>query len=523
MIRKLLITVLLLCGAAWGQYQPLVQSHGLNNLQTCPYLHNVVSGDILIVGASTEGSLTGISDTLSSSWSLLASSTANSITTRVWIATAASSGADTATVTGSLSFNNIACLEFLPDFITTTLDTSSTGGFTGTPATITTTAMSTTFNYDTLYCYIAGFRSSAQLWATSPWIETNASSNNDSGGGGYFLTGALGSYSATFGNASNDKGNYVCVAMKPTTSITIVNSALPTASTSNSYSYQMIEAGGTASDTWSISSGSLPSGLSISSGGLISGTPTGGTTTPTIQVTDGTHTTTKALTLTVNSSASTPAFVSGSSSPTPTVTAGDILILHCQGNQSTAGASEPKITLPTDSLSTVYRLIAAQGQANNNSVWDYIWAGQVASSGTATITVSSGCTSPLVMDISGGQGFYDISTATGGTASTGTISGSSITTPAPNSMLYAFASAYTNNATITANSPLTGDGNTSGANNPVDTAYVLESSAGSYTPAFTLGSNSSPSLWSIMSVALRPSTSGTVNTNHRRAWVTQSN
>ena len=64
-------------------------------------------------------------------------------------------------------------------------------------------------------------------------------------------------------------------------------SPLPSGLVNLAYSTTMSAAGGTPPYTWSITAGSLPTGLSLSSGGVISGTPTNAqTTTPTIKVTD---------------------------------------------------------------------------------------------------------------------------------------------------------------------------------------------------------------------------------------------
>ena len=54
----------------------------------------------------------------------------------------------------------------------------------------------------------------------------------------------------------------------------ILDEYIPPGFVSTPYSHQMSAYGGSGSYTWSIWSGSLPSGLSLSSSGLISGTPT---------------------------------------------------------------------------------------------------------------------------------------------------------------------------------------------------------------------------------------------------------
>ena len=69
--------------------------------------------------------------------------------------------------------------------------------------------------------------------------------------------------------------------------LTITTTSLPSANIGVAYSQQLAASGGVSPYTWSISTGSLPTGLTLSSGGLISGSPTAaGSSTFTIQVTD---------------------------------------------------------------------------------------------------------------------------------------------------------------------------------------------------------------------------------------------
>jgi hypothetical protein len=55
--------------------------------------------------------------------------------------------------------------------------------------------------------------------------------------------------------------------------LSILTTRLPDATHSKAYSYTLAASGGVSPYTWSVSAGSLPSGLNLSSGGVISGTP----------------------------------------------------------------------------------------------------------------------------------------------------------------------------------------------------------------------------------------------------------
>lgn len=69
--------------------------------------------------------------------------------------------------------------------------------------------------------------------------------------------------------------------------LTVTTVSLPTAYTSSSYSTTLAASGGSGSLTWSLYSGTLPTGVALSSAGVLSGIPTVlGTFTPTIRVVD---------------------------------------------------------------------------------------------------------------------------------------------------------------------------------------------------------------------------------------------
>ncbi|MGB8168341.1 MAG: sulfatase-like hydrolase/transferase, partial [Chthoniobacteraceae bacterium] len=92
-------------------------------------------------------------------------------------------------------------------------------------------------------------------------------------------------------------GSYT-VGPAPTITTT---SPLANGNINTAYSQTLAATGGTPGYTWSVTSGSLPTGLTLSSGGLLSGTPTaGGDSNFTIRVTDSlSHIAAKAFTVTI--------------------------------------------------------------------------------------------------------------------------------------------------------------------------------------------------------------------------------
>jgi len=87
--------------------------------------------------------------------------------------------------------------------------------------------------------------------------------------------------------------------------LSIVTTTLPDGTVGTAYSQTLSRVGGTAPFTWTVQSGTLPTGLSLSTAGVISGTPSGtpGTATFTVRVTDTTSAfDDQTLALTVNAS-----------------------------------------------------------------------------------------------------------------------------------------------------------------------------------------------------------------------------
>jgi len=124
-------------------------------------------------------------------------------------------------------------------------------------------------------------------------------------------------------------------------------SPLPSGTAGVSYSQTLAASGGVTPYTWSISAGSLPSGLSLSSGGVLSGTPSAATVASfTLQVagSDG-QSSTKAFGLTIASPP--PTITSASPLPTGTVGTPYSLTLAASGGATPYTWSVSAGTLPS--------------------------------------------------------------------------------------------------------------------------------------------------------------------------------
>lgn len=107
-------------------------------------------------------------------------------------------------------------------------------------------------------------------------------------------TGTSGSYSITVTVSDSETPAQtasatmaITVSAAAATPLSIVSSTLPSGTSGTAYSQTLQATGGTPGYTWTVSSGSLPSGLGLSASGAISGTPSAsGTSTFTATVTD---------------------------------------------------------------------------------------------------------------------------------------------------------------------------------------------------------------------------------------------
>lgn len=482
-----------------------LQSNSAKTSLTCSFTRSVTSGDVLVAALSFfSGSTFSISDTRGSSYSLAASTTAGGLTTAVYIATAPSSGSNTVTFVASGSADqNTACAEYAN--VTATVDTSTTGGYSGTPGTITTGNITTSVGQDLLIGYVSGFRSSGILQTGTGYYPLAQTRGDDSSAMQAKIAGANGTYNATWTNANNDQGGYVLVALKPTSSIGIATTSLPSAIKNVAYTYTLLGAGGVGSYTWALASGTLPTGLSLNtSTGEISGTPTAGSGTNalTFRITDGSsNTTTKALTLLMGGSASTPTKVQAASSSRSNtvafgsnVTTGNTVIVS---TTSELVFSKTANFVPTDTQGTIYSLICRSAVWNSDGQVFAQYAGKLTSSGADTVTVTDSL-GIVVGEYSGVQAFPDNCGETTGSGN-GTFSSNNLTTLVPNELLYTGAFPFSQTTTIAVNSPFTSDGSVTGASAD---GYNLATSVTTYSSSITFGVSSTN--WGIQLFGFRP-------------------
>ncbi len=168
-----------------------------------------------------------------------------------------------------------------------------------------------------------------------------------------------------------------------------------------SYSQTLVATGGLTPYTWSVTSGSLPTGLTLSAGGLISGTPTvAGTSNFTVQVMDSASSTASAgLSITVNSGG--PIIASAGIVNTASFTAplvpGSAASIFGSNLAATAFSTGP--TLPTSLSGTSVTFngtpaplsYVSPGQINLQVPWEL--AGQTTAS--VIVTTTQGASSPV--------------------------------------------------------------------------------------------------------------------------------
>lgn len=286
------------------------------------------------------------------------------------------------------------------------------------------------------------------------------------------------------------------------TAVTIISpAALPDAIQGVAYTYTMQAIGGAGAYTWSITSSALPTGLSInSSTGVISGTATNSALGAfNIHVTDGTHTGDLSTTLHVGASAATATHVqdsSGSGVFPGNVTSGNAVFI-----QYPSKTDMQSIPICTDTLGTAYkRFSSTEGNVNSQEYF----VGLAPSTGADTVACNGSSVGLEASEFSG----VDISADTFVfdtilVSSSISMTTSSLTTPAVNSLLFATYASNTGN--VQASAPCN---QIVGSADDFGSCYQIATTVTGYTETFTYNSISS-TIGATTLFAFRPSSVGT--------------
>src|SRR5579872_322334 len=505
---------------------PIVQSNN-NNLNaasiTCAFPSSVTSGSEGFIVAIWESSTNTptIADTLLSSYgSAKLLSTANLVKMAVFATTFGSSGANTVTfsVVGGPCMMK-SCVEMPPNW-TLTVDTSSVTTYSGSPSTITAPNVTSNFNNDLIFTIFGDDANTAQYWLTSANLG-NAWSVTDRDGSctqGLYVSiaGAKGTVTGQTVSGGTSQGTVATLAFQPNALAINSPSVLPDGALSTAYKYTLLATGGVSTYTWSITSGSLQSGLSLnSSTGAITGTPTTSTNNSiTFQVTDGTTTVTKAVTLKVGATMGTIALIQGVASTvgtgsnplafTSNVGSGNLLVVQYGYNNSLRNFFKC-----TDTLGTVFSPVAnyhsLAGDFGQGSQM-MIMAGVAPSSGADTVN----CVGTNIIDqLSEFSNINFIASDTtagtnGTTTPPATVTSNSLSTLVPNQLLALACTVTTGSGvTISPVAPFVQVA-TPPAAYTSNLGYDVASTVTSYTPQCSY-TNASSGRWIIGVAGFRPS------------------
>lgn len=534
-IRLLAFALLLVCEVAYAQYPyvPIRQSANSQNGSTGGAWNTCVLNNV--PGGVKSGNL----ELVAFQWSATGSIISSVISTRVPIWTqlyvensygssheevalyggfATSSGSETitATVTGSGIYQTTQCVELPPNWSLTLDGTASTALWSGTS--ITSPNITLTYNGSLLLSILTGDSSGdGFMIANHATYLIGSQQGNDAQATGINVATAAGTNNFTW-TSNGSSGTVSTIALQPTsTGITFTTPAIaPDGGNGLAYSWTPLATGGVSTYTWSVSSGSLPTGLSInSSTGAITGTITGAANVYhfTLHVTDGTNTQTQAVTMTVGSSMQSAALVQSKAVPsigtgslafTSNVTAGHLGVVA--GGYGTTVIQWPQMVWGcTDTLGTQFNICRVDplGTPSFAGISTLeVLCGFFPSSGADTISCPTTSAMGSIAEISGvDYATGDNSNVTVGinSADPQTITTSSLTTLAANEFLYAQGGVYTYGSTATASSPLTD----LGPDFETDSGYKLATTVTGYTASFVAGGNN-PYPWLIQLLGFRP-------------------
>jgi hypothetical protein len=498
-------------------YIPVVQSVQGAITNACTFASNVTSGNLVIVASVWKSSTStpSVSDTRSSTWTQNFIDTGPTVKVAIYSTTLGSGGADTVTFNvTSATAQNVECVELEPKW-TLTVDASADSTWSGTPGTLTSPTLTTTLN-DDLYVSILSGNGNGGSYAIETASQALGFDPDSSTAFGIKLARAAGSYTTVYTASANAAtGTIAAVAYKSLSGITMRSpTALPDAGLNKAYGYCLQATGGNASYTWSITSGSLQTGLSLNtSTGCITGTPTAGpTNTLTFHVTDGTNTADlTGATLKVAASLNTPTIVQAKAASSGTVvfssnvTSGDMILVSRSDWAGNVLTSQGALGVCSDSLGTIFKILIANHPSNGQQLSSVYYAGMATSTGADTVDchVSSNSDVWSAEEISNVGNFGNLNSSITVSPTTSPITSSSFTTQSYGMLLVANGIGYTTTATLAIQSPFTAFTSNGNPNE----GYEVVTSATSYTATFTETSNTDGH-WGISLLAIWP-TGGT--------------
>jgi hypothetical protein len=297
-----------------------------------------------------------------------------------------------------------------------------------------------------------------------------------------------------------------------TGALTVTTTSLPAGSQNVAYTTTLAASGGTTPYTWTIASGTLPTGLTLASGtGIISGTPTvAGTSNFTVRVTDASlATATQALSLTINGSIaqvqsnSTQATgVTSLSAPFASAnTAGNLIIAFVR-----MSTTSQTVAL-ADSRGNPYVQAVAAVQSSDGSQVRLFYARNILGGANTVTATFSGSNNHPWLAIYEYAGLSTTSpldqSASAQGASAAPSSGATLATTSANELVFAglgLPSSYT--GTPTAGSLFTLLGNVAGAgNSQAATESRLVTATGAQAGTFVLSTSAN---WSAVIATFKP-------------------
>lgn len=534
-------------------YVPVLQSNEsiTSPFNACPYLQDVTSGDLLCAAAEWTGGTGSVtpSDTLGTSFTpdLLYLCTAGNCagtTLALYCGIPTSSGADTVTITQASAADQAThCMEFAPRW-TLTADTAVArpydlaGTLGATSGAVTSPPVAPTLNGEVVLTMITGITGTmaADIPNSSGFFLGGFTNQNLVGPASALATaftfgGIEGNRGVTW-SANTGSGTLAgivgSVALQSTSTVSFTTPAAgPDGATSQVYRWVPTVTGGAGYYTYSITSGSLPTGLSLNAAtGAITGTPSVPCSCSfTLHVTDGTHTANQTTTIKIGTSLNTISLLEsvpcattttpgcGSLTFTSSVTAGQ-LIVASGGYGNGSDIHYTPIWYCKDSLGTQFHIFAmgVLGFLTSSEFGSpQIMAGIATSTGSDTVTClqeSALGTIARYSNVQYAQG-DNISIQRGVAGSSPSTVTGSLTTIVPNELIYVNGVCFDFGCTMAALSPL----NDIGVNTlEQDAAYLYSSTVTGYTLSYTMTDPASMG-WFIEAAGFRPSVGGATSSS----------